>query len=76
MSKPIALYQEKSYFRKAILFELGWLSYVVRLVKFFRLDYIDSICLVKWQGLIMLHKLVNLLMLISKVRIVMLLRLD
>ena len=44
-----------------------------KLVKFFRLDYIDSICLVKWQGLV---KLVNLVMLISNVRIVMLLRLD
>ena len=54
MSKPIALYQDKNYFRKAILFKLGWLSYVVKLVKFFRLDFIDSICLVKWQGLVML----------------------
>ena len=54
MSKPIALYQDKNYFSKAILFKLGWLSYLVRLVNFFRLDYIDSICLVKWQGLVML----------------------
>ena len=55
MSKPIALYQDKNYLRKAILFKFGWLSYVVRSVKFFMLDYIDSICLVKWQGLIMLN---------------------
>ena len=54
MSKPITLYQDINYFRKAILFKLGWLSYVVRLAKFFRLDYIDSICLVKWQQLGML----------------------
>ena len=54
MSKPIALYQYKNYFSKAIQFKLGWLSFWVRLVKFFRLDYIDSICLVKWQGLVML----------------------
>ena len=54
MSKPIDLYQDKNYFSKAILFKLGWLSYLVRLVNFFRLDYIDSICLVKWQGLVML----------------------
>ena len=54
MSKPVALYQDKNYFRKAILFKLGWLSYLVRLVKLFRLYYIDSICLVKWQGLVML----------------------
>ena len=50
MSKPIALYQDKNNFRKAILFKLGWLSYVVRLVNSFRLDYIDSICLVQLQG--------------------------
>ena len=54
MSKPIALYQDKNYFSKAILFKLGRFSYLVRLVNFFRLDYIDSICLVKWQGLVML----------------------
>ena len=54
MSKPIALYQDKNYFSKAILFKLGRFCYLVRLVDFFRLDYIDSICLVKWQGLIML----------------------
>ena len=54
MSKPIAFYQDKNYFSKAILFKLGWLSYLVRLVNFFRLDYIDSICLVKCQGLVML----------------------
>ena len=54
MSKPIALNEEKNYFRKAILFKLGWLSYVVRLVKFLGLDYIDLICLVKLQGLVML----------------------
>ena len=67
MSKPIALYQDENYFCKAILFKLGWLSYLVRSVKFIRLDYIDLIRLVKWQGLV---KLVNLEMLISKVRIV------
>ena len=54
MSKPIALYQDKNCFSKAILFKLDWLSYLVRYVKFFRLDYIDSICLVNWQGLVML----------------------
>ena len=54
MSKPIALYQDMNYFSKVILFKLGWLGYFVRLVNFFRLDYIDSICLVKWQGLLML----------------------
>ena len=54
MSKPITLYQDKSYFIKAILFKLGRFCYLVRLVNFFRLDYIDSICLVKWQGLVML----------------------
>ena len=27
---------------------------LVMLVKFFRLDYIDLICSVKWQGLVML----------------------
>ena len=54
MSKPITLYQDQNYFSKAILFKLGLLSYLVRLVMFFRLDYIDSICLVKWQGLVML----------------------
>ena len=54
MSKPIALYEDKNYFSKAILIKVGWLSYLVRYVKFFRLDYIDSICLVKWQGLVML----------------------
>ena len=54
MSKPIALYQEKNYFSKAIQFKLGTLSYLVRLVKFFRLGYIDSICFVKWQGLVLL----------------------
>ena len=48
MSKPITLYQDKNYFRKALLFELGWLSYA------FTLDNIDAICLVKWQGLVML----------------------
>ena len=26
MSKPIALYQDENYFRKAILFKLGWLK--------------------------------------------------
>ena len=57
MSKPIALYKDENYLRKAILFKFGWLSYVVRLVKFFRLDYIDSICLVKCQGLVMLLRL-------------------
>ena len=46
MSKPIGLYQDKNYFSKGILFKLGWLNYLVRLVKLFRLDYIDSICLV------------------------------
>ena len=54
MSKPIALYQDKKYFSKAILFELGQFCYLVRLVNFFRLDNIDSICLVKWQGLVVL----------------------
>ena len=54
MSKPIALYEHKNYFSSAILFKEGWLSSLVRLVKFFRLDYIDLICLVKWQGLVML----------------------
>ena len=54
MSKPIALYQDENYFSKAILFTLGRFCYLVRLVNFFRLDYIDSICLVKWQGLVML----------------------
>ena len=54
MSKPIALYQDENYFSLALLSKLGWLSYLVRLFKFFRLDYIDSICLVKWQGLVML----------------------
>ena len=58
MSKPIALYQDKDYLSWVILFRLGWLSYLVRLVKFFRLDYIDSICLVKWQGLVMLSYLI------------------
>ena len=67
MSKPIALYQDKNHFSKAILFKLGWLSYLVRLVKIFRLDYIDSIWLVKWQGLVMLSKLcyVRLVRLVS-----------
>ena len=54
MSKPIDSYQDENYFRKALLFKLGWLSYLVRLVQFFRLGYIDSICLAKWQGLVML----------------------
>ena len=54
MSKPIALYQDKNYFSKAILFKLGQFCYLVRLLNFFSLDYIDSICLVKWQGLVML----------------------
>ena len=74
MSKPIALYQDKNYFSEAILFELGRFCYLVRLVNFFRLDYIDSICLVKWQGSYV--KLVNLVMLIRMVRIVLLLRID
>ena len=55
MSKPIGLYQDKNHFRKTILFKLGSLRYVVRLVNILRLDYIDSICLVKWQGLVMLN---------------------
>ena len=54
MSKPVAFYQDNNYFSKAILSKLGWLSYLDSLVKFFRLDYIDSICLVKWKGLVML----------------------
>ena len=53
MSKPIVLYEDKNDFSKAIL-KLGWLSYLVRHVKFFRLDYIDSICLVQRQWLVML----------------------
>ena len=53
MSKPIALYQDKNYFSKALLFKLVRFCYLVRLVDFFRLDYIDSICFVKWQGLVM-----------------------
>ena len=55
MSKPIALYEDKNYFSKAILFKLGRLSYLDRLVKFFRLDYIDLICLLNWQVLFMLN---------------------
>ena len=47
---------------KIILVRLYYLNKVIQvslvsLVKFFRLDYIDSICLVKWQGLAMLTKL-------------------
>ena len=43
MSKPIALHQDKDYFS------------LVRLVNFFlRFDFIDFICLVKWQVLVML----------------------
>ena len=34
MSKLIALYQNKDYFSYAILFKLGRLSYLVRLVSF------------------------------------------
>ena len=54
MSKPIALYKDNNYFSKAILFKLCRFCCLVRLVNFFRLDYIDSICFVKWQGLGML----------------------
>ena len=55
MSKPIAIYKDKNYFSKAILLKLGRFYYLVRLVNFLRLDYIDSICLVKRQGLVMLN---------------------
>ena len=65
MLKPIALYKDN-----IILVRLY--TIYVRLVKFFRLDYIDSFCLVKWQGYVML----SYLCWISKVSIVMLLRLD
>ena len=54
MSKPIALYQDNNYFSKAILSKFGRFCYLVRLVNFFRLDYIDSICLVRCQRLVML----------------------
>ena len=50
MSKPIALYQDKSYFIQIRVIKLVWLSYLsLSLV-----SYIDLICLVKWQGLVML----------------------
>ena len=62
MSKPIALYQEKKYFSKAIKFKLGWLSYLVRLVKFLeaRASHGPGLSVTRSVGLSVCHTLADL----------------
>ena len=51
MSKPIDLYQDKNDFSQVI--KLVWLGSLSLSL----LSYIDSICFVKWPGLVMLSQL-------------------